>query len=235
VLGEDDYATIGTRFNMAVNYARQGRDGEAEAVYREVLEIGRQRFGEASQLSTVPMTNLHGLCRQQGRYDEAAIWSRRLLEIRRRHQGQRSESTIVWMLALASDLERAGVSSEAESLYTEALEVANLHGPPIHEANARLGLARIYLGRGETARADRYFEQVLLFNEQNESASVASAIAAYYVLADDHDMAIESLKKAVELGHARASIAANRDFAPLHGHPEFEAIIADVVSPAKAE
>ena len=33
--------------------------------------------------------------------------------------------------------------------------------------------------------------------------------------------------KAVDLGHSRVWIADDLDFAPLHGNPEFEALVAD--------
>jgi tetratricopeptide (TPR) repeat protein len=226
-LGEDDPATIGSRFNLAVWDWRHGRYDEAESMFRETLEIGGNRFGEASQLTVFSMINLAGLYELQGRYDEAESWRRRLLEIQRRSQGELSPAVARTKAGLARILRRQGRRSEAETLCMEALETAQRLEDPRTEADSHLELARLYMLQGDHDRADSHLNQFLVAHEGSGSDDGAAAVATYYVLADDHDTALRYLKEAVELGYPRAWIETNLDFAPLRGNPGFETILAE--------
>jgi non-specific serine/threonine protein kinase/serine/threonine-protein kinase len=227
VLGEEDPATLATRFNLAGLADRRGAYEEAESVYLEILELGSRKFGETSQFVVYPLVNLGSLCYSQGRDEEAAGYQRRALEGLRRSLGENSPAVIHRMNALAKTLSRKGDHAEAEALFLRALAIARDIEDPRSEAYARLGLARLYLAQGHVTRADSYFDRALEFLEASVEANDVVALAAYHVLAGNHDKALGSLKKAVDLGFPRVWINTNREFAPLHGNPEFEALVAD--------
>lgn len=227
VLGEEDPATIATRFNLARLEWERGAYDEAESVYLEILELGSRRFGEKSQFVVYSLINLGELCHSQGRYEEAVGYRRRALEGERRSSGESSPNVIHRMNSLAETLSRKGDHAEAEALFLRSLDIARDVEDSGTEAYARLGLARLYLAQGDAARAGSHFERALEFLEASDDANDAAALAAYHVLAGNHDMALRELKMAVDLGHPRAWITTDLDFAPLHGNPEFEALVAD--------
>jgi tetratricopeptide (TPR) repeat protein len=171
--------------------------------------------------------NLGALCHGQGRYEEAEGYRRRALEVARRSRGENSTWVINGMSALGETLSSKGDHVEAEALFLEALEIAQDIGDSGTEARARLGLARLYLRQGDAARADSHFKRALEFLEASDDAYDTVALALYDVLAGNHEIALRRLKKAVDLGHPRAWIATDFSLAPLHGNPEFEALVAD--------
>jgi non-specific serine/threonine protein kinase/serine/threonine-protein kinase len=235
-LGDEDPSTLGTLFNIAVNNHMRGLYDEAESSYREMLEVGRSRFGESSNLVWIPMNNLSGICRLQGRYEEAESWARRLLEIHRRWRGEQATPTVVTMMVLADALARKGDNSEAESLYLDSLEIARRRDYSNLEAGSHLGLARLYREQGDLTRAEAHFQRSVEFQERSgNSLFGARGTAAYHVVAGDFGAALRFLRRAVELGEPRASIATDPDFAPLHGDPEFEALVTEVKKRVRGE
>jgi tetratricopeptide (TPR) repeat protein len=225
VLGDEDRSTLGTKVNLAVLQGNRGRLDEAETVYRETMEIGRRVFGEASSLTWMPMNNMALICTLQGRYDDAERWWRRVLEIHRRWRAD-SDQTLFAMSALADVLVRQGHDGEAKALYDECLAAARRRESQTIEAYLLLGLARLYLAQGELAKADFQFQQSLRLDSDRPWLFMDRA--RYQVLIGDHEATILSLSKAVDLGQPRAWVAIDPDFVPLHGTPEFEAIVAEV-------
>jgi tetratricopeptide (TPR) repeat protein len=53
-------------------------------------------------------------------------------------------------------------------------------------------------------------------------------IACYWAYRGDYKRALYHLRRSVELGYASHWIQEDQSFAPLHGNPEFEAIVAEV-------
>ena len=227
VWGEEDSSTFRLRTGLALNQFMRGAYAEAESAYKEILALGSRKFGESSPFVRHSVDNLVQICHRQGRYEEAESYRRQALEYSRRSQGEDSDGATALMAGLAETLFRKGDHAEAEALFLEALETAQNREYPAAAALSNFGLARLFLTQGDAERADIHFNHALVFHEENESAFGASEVATSYALLGDHDMALRELRRAVELGHPRAWIATEVDFAALHGNPEFEAILAE--------
>jgi Tfp pilus assembly protein PilF len=216
-----------TRFNLAVLYGESGRYEEAEHEYLRTMESWERQFGSSSTLVVMGSHNLGFLYHLQGRYEEAEAYRRRALESSLRSLGANAPETVGRMHTLAATLSRKGDHAEAESLFVEALEVARRNDDAGGETRSHLGLAQLNMLRGDAARADSHFKHVLEHLDDIGEPYDHTALAAYYVFAGNHEMAMRALKKAVAAGYPRCHIASNPDFAPLRDNAEFGALVVD--------
>jgi tetratricopeptide (TPR) repeat protein len=109
--------------NLAGVVRAQGRYAEAEALYREALEIDRATIGEGHPDYAIDLNNLANVVKAQGRYAEAEGLYREALEIGRVTIGEGHPNYAIRLSNLALVVEAQGRSAEAEGLYCEALEI----------------------------------------------------------------------------------------------------------------
>jgi tetratricopeptide (TPR) repeat protein len=226
-LGEEDRSTLRTRFNLAVLYHQTGMYDKAESEFLRALEWGERRYGSSSEFVLYGSANLGVICFEQGRYEEAVRYRRKAVEGGLRSMGQNVPQVESWKRALAYALSRVGDYREAESLFREVLGASHGDGDQRREGRAHLGLAELELLRGNAVRARSHLEQALGYIEERGESEDYLGLASFYVLAGDHDPAIRALRKGVEEGLSRPRIAVRADLTPLHGDPEFEALVAD--------
>ena len=102
MLGKDHRETLATMYDLAAIYNRQGRNAEAEKLYKETLEIRRRVLGQdhPSRLGSVSM--LASVYLNQGRYAEAENLCKETLKIQRRVLRHDHPDTVGSMYHLAS-------------------------------------------------------------------------------------------------------------------------------------
>jgi tetratricopeptide (TPR) repeat protein len=155
---------IATALNEhAITLQAQGRVAEAEALYREALEIDRKTIGEAHPGYAIDLNNLAGVVQAQGRYAEAEGLYREALEIDRKTIGEAHPDYAIRLNNLAGVVEEQGRYAEAETLYREALEIGR---KTIGEAHPDYGtrlnnLAGVVKVRGRYAEAEGLYREAL--------------------------------------------------------------------------
>jgi tetratricopeptide (TPR) repeat protein len=123
MLGEEHPDTLQSMTNLGRAIRDQGRDAEAEKLYREVLETQRCMLGEEHPDTLQSMTSLGRAIREQGRYKETEELYRELVEIYRRVRGAEDHVTLAHMYNLAVAIMKQGRYNEADRLFREVLEV----------------------------------------------------------------------------------------------------------------
>src|SRR5271165_5125741 len=83
--------------NPAIVYAEQGKFGQAEPLFRQVVDIQRRGSGPEHPDTLESMSNLAGFRRDTGKYAQAEALCSETLEIRRRVLGPEDRSTLLSM------------------------------------------------------------------------------------------------------------------------------------------
>jgi tetratricopeptide (TPR) repeat protein len=108
----------------------QGKLAEAEPLFREALEGGREVLGSRHPATMTSVGNLAFLLEKQGKLAEAEPLCREALEGKREVLGPRHPDTLTSVNNLAILLMDQGKLEEAEPLHREALEGGReVHGP----------------------------------------------------------------------------------------------------------
>ncbi|KAL4811582.1 hypothetical protein BDW67DRAFT_41010 [Aspergillus spinulosporus] len=102
--------------------ASDGRYYEAEALYRELLELDQGRKGPEHPSTLTSMANLASTYRNQGRWNEAEKLQVEVMETRKAVLGAEHPSTLTSMANLASTYRNQGRWNEAEKLQVEVME-----------------------------------------------------------------------------------------------------------------
>ena len=155
---------IATALNEhAITLQAQGRVAEAEALYREALEIDRKTIGEAHPDYAIRLNNLAGVVEDQGRYAEAETLYREALEIGRKTIGEAHPDYGTRLNNLAGVVKVRGRYAEAEGLYREALEIGRKTIGEAHPDYAiRLNnLAGVVASQEQFAEAEALYWQAL--------------------------------------------------------------------------
>ena len=108
--------------SVADLFAEQGKNDEAETLYREALDGRRREFGDAHSKTISTMCNLAIVLKGQGKYDEAEKLYRKALEGKLKSVGDGHPDTLGPKNNLALLLSKQGKHDEAERLLREALE-----------------------------------------------------------------------------------------------------------------
>ncbi|WP_300055959.1 tetratricopeptide repeat protein [uncultured Roseobacter sp.] len=101
----------------------QGEFAEAEALYREALEIDRLTIGEEHPDHAIHLSNLAAVVLAQGRYEEAESLQRQALQIGRATIGEEHPTYAIHLNQLARVVRVRGRFEEAEGLLRRALEI----------------------------------------------------------------------------------------------------------------
>ncbi len=99
------------------------RPTEAEAAYREALDIGLQTLGEDHDIVTSTMNNLGLLLSNIGQYPEAQALMRRALAIDDRKLGRDNPGVAIDLMNLAQSICRSGATNEGVTLAQRAADI----------------------------------------------------------------------------------------------------------------
>ncbi|MEI4232268.1 tetratricopeptide repeat protein [Roseovarius sp. D22-M7] len=160
----DDQQLLSAALNEhAINNGKLGRSEEAEALYREALEIGRATIGERHPGYAIDLNNLAGAVQAQGRYAEAEGLYREALDITRATLGEGHPAYAIRLNNLALVAQAQGRYAEAEGLYREALKIGRATLGEGHPAYAtRLNnLAGVVKAQGRYDEAEGLYREAL--------------------------------------------------------------------------
>jgi tetratricopeptide (TPR) repeat protein len=121
-LGDDHPIVLSTRHALAYEIGRQGRWGEAEAAFHEILEARRRVLGDDHPSTLNTRHELARTVAEQGRGEQAAAAFREVLEDRRRILSEDDPSTLNTRQELARTVARQGHWALAELAFRELLE-----------------------------------------------------------------------------------------------------------------
>ncbi|KAL4985444.1 hypothetical protein BDW68DRAFT_144681 [Aspergillus falconensis] len=119
---QEQYTNLSRR--IADCLASDGRFHEAEALYKELLEISKAALGAEHPDTLASMANLASTYRNQGRWNEAEKLEVEVLEISKAVLGAEHPDTLTSMANLASTYREQGRWNEAEKLEVEVLEIS---------------------------------------------------------------------------------------------------------------
>jgi len=122
-LGEEHSDTLESLNNLALVLCRQGKDAEAEQLYRQCLEVHKRVLGDGHPETMSTLNNFALALAVQGKYAEAEPIFRECLETGKRVLGDEHRYTSTSLSNLACVLENLGKYNEAEQFHRQCLEV----------------------------------------------------------------------------------------------------------------
>ncbi|WP_454282317.1 tetratricopeptide repeat protein [Roseovarius sp. MBR-79] len=171
---------IATALNEhALTLDAQGRYAEAEALYREALEIDRATIGEGYPYDAILLNNLAGVVRAQGRLEEAESLYREALEIDRATVGEGHRDFASGLNNLAGVVRLQDRYEEAERLLRKALKIdrATLGDRHPEYAIHLNNLANVVRALGRFEQAETLYREAL----EIARATVGEAHPAYAI------------------------------------------------------
>jgi non-specific serine/threonine protein kinase/serine/threonine-protein kinase len=212
--------------------SHEGREAEAEKLYRQTLEIRRRTLGPDHPDTLASMMNLGNILNQQGQYAEAESVCRETLDIQSRVLGPEHPDTLMAMNNLATALNGTGHFAESEKLRRETLEIRRRVLGPEHPYTV-INIGALAL---ELSREQHYREAEELFREEIRTATKTKRqdligtgwydFACGATIAGRQREAFEYLRQAIDLGgQSPDDIVSDPDLKPLHGDPRFEALV----------
>jgi CHAT domain-containing protein len=147
VFGENHRAVANNLHDLALVYSSQQKFSEAEALYKQCLEIEEKLGGDSREMAT-PLNNLARLYWAQRRYDEAEPMIKRVLEIDEKAKGPNHHDIATSLSVLGAIYRSQRKYPEATLTHQRELAILEqLYGPndpvvvrPLH-ALSRLGMA----------------------------------------------------------------------------------------------
>ncbi len=244
-LGRDHPAVAESLNALASLFYRERRYAEAEPLYRRSLEIEEKTLGRDHPDVGTSLNNLAQLYKEEGKYAEAEPLLSRALEIMEKSLGPDHPNVAIALGNLANLLREQGRGAEAEPLCRRSLEIREKAFGRDHPsvAVALAGLASLYDDQGRYAEAEPLFERSVAISEGALSPDHPDLALAVYGLAcvearlGKRAKALASLRRALPAGRDApwmSAIAEDKDLVSLRGDPEFERIVAEVATRAKA-
>jgi tetratricopeptide (TPR) repeat protein len=127
---QDNYHGFLTRIGSCLQ--SDGRYGEAEVVFRNVLEMREGACGPEHPDTLTSVSQLGWVLARQGKYEEAEAMHRRALQGREKVLGPEHPDTLTSMHNLASTLKQLGNISDALSLLKKCADLRNQVLGPHH-------------------------------------------------------------------------------------------------------
>jgi len=187
-------------------------------IFRQLGNLDRSIADLERALALVPahaetMSFLGYVLREAGRIDEALVRARQAVTL----------EPAVWRFHhnLGHVLSGAGRSEEAAGAYGRGCELARSQYSCAAFAGAMLGSGRDREAREIAAQAAA----------MPDTIGGTYNLACFWAQAGDRERALDYLRRSVGDGWAIAWLAEDPDLAPLHGDPEFEAIVAKIRRP----
>ena len=170
---------------LADLYEQQLRHAEAEACYRQALEISIKAHGRMHGKTCVWLNNLASVCKLQGHYAEAERLYREALEISETVYGPESIDTAANLNNVAALYCDLGRYAEVEPLYRRAVEIfRKAKGREYTAAGIGLNnLGRLYATLGRYAEAEITYKQALAILEKADGPEGSFTAACLYNLA----------------------------------------------------
>jgi tetratricopeptide (TPR) repeat protein len=189
----------------------QGRYGEAEPLYQQVLAIMRERLGEQHPHTATILNNLAALYQAQGRYDEAEPLYQQALAIRKAQLGEQHPDTAASLNNLAGLYEAQGRYDEAEPLYQQALAIVRKRLGEQHPLTATIlsNLAALYQAQGRYDEAEPLYQQALaimrerLGEQHPDTATSLNNLAGLYRAQGRYDEAEPLYQQALAIRKAQ--------------------------------
>ncbi len=142
--------------------AARHRYGEAEKVYREVLDLTRKLLSEGHPSTALSYNNLAANLNAQGKHAEAQPLLQKALDLRKKLLGEGHPDTAASYNNLASNLDEQGKYAQAKPLYQKALELCRKlgEGHP-RMASSYNNLAMNLGAQGRHAEAQPLYQKAL--------------------------------------------------------------------------
>ena len=162
-LGAEHPSTLAVRHLLAAITGRQGRDAEAERLFRQVLADERRVLGDEARETLETRHELAVAIEYQGRHSEAEKIYRDLLDDQTEVLGPHDRDTLATLHRLAFTVGFQGRYADAETLFRQELAVRERFQDKDSAGivAARHGVAWTMAWQGRWADAERLFGQVL--------------------------------------------------------------------------
>jgi tetratricopeptide (TPR) repeat protein len=149
--------------NLACSLSQQGKNAEAEPMYRRLHEVRMRVHGAEHPDTLATANNLATSLSKQGKYVDAERIEREVHGVQKRVHGAEHPSTLNSANNLATSLSRQGKYADAERIQREVLEVQKRvlgaeHPNTLSSAN---NLAGSLAGQGKFAEAERMLHAAL--------------------------------------------------------------------------
>jgi non-specific serine/threonine protein kinase/serine/threonine-protein kinase len=237
VLGPEHRDTLHSMFRLASVLSSEGHYAEAEKLFRQTLDGQRRVLGPDHDNTLETMDGLAGTLAEEGRIGEAEALQRTALDIRRRVRGPDDAGTVGAMGRLGMTLEAEGRLPEAEKLLREALDGRRRILGPEHPftLNFMEGLATVLVKEGDYEEAEKLERETIeirsrvLGPESRETAIATYNLACLVLQRGQRQEALSLLRQAVDHGFPSRyalEIENDSDLKPLHGDPQFVALMA---------
>ena len=161
-------ATSGAAINnLAQLHGNQGRDGEAEPLFKRAIAILEKSAGLDSPEIAAALNNLAALCQRQERYADAEPLFKRALAIREKSLGRDHPDLGQSLNNLATYYEKLGRHGDSEPLFRRALAIYQKAAGPEHTAVATLlnNLGQVAKVQGRYAEAEPLIRRSLAIRE----------------------------------------------------------------------
>jgi CHAT domain-containing protein/tetratricopeptide (TPR) repeat protein len=161
--GARDPKTLASLNNLALLFKVQGRYGEAETLYGQVLQARLEVLGPRHPDTLTSVNNLAGLYLAQGRYDAAEPLYRKTLQARLEVLGPRHPDTLGSFNNLAFLYQAQGRNAESEQLNREALRASREVLGPRHQGTLTIfnNLALAIHNQGRYSEAEFLYREAL--------------------------------------------------------------------------
>jgi tetratricopeptide (TPR) repeat protein len=121
VLGREHRATLATTSKLATALDSQGKHAQAEAIFKEVIEMRARAMGPEHPETLISMHGLAVTLGAMGSHSAAEDLFQKTLEIRRRVLGQEHPNTLHTLAVLAAQYQSSGNLAAAETHAAQAL------------------------------------------------------------------------------------------------------------------
>jgi len=168
-----DSPRLGDALNTtAIMFRRAGKFAEAEAMYREALDINLAHYGERGEKTMDTKENLAVLLRDLRRFEESEALTREALAYRLETVGERDWLTLNDRAGLAALLYFTLRYDESIAAYREVVRVFHEDlGPEAFDAaNYEQGLAVALAAAGQFEEAQQWYETVLSKRQARQAA-----------------------------------------------------------------
>lgn len=154
-------------FHLAVVYATQGRNAEAEAIYWDTLERARSELSNHHHRYTEGLQHTARFYRRLGEFDQAEALYIEALDVTAAAQGSHSLMYSIHMWNLAWFYHLQGSFDQAEPRFLQALDIleASVEVKDQDYAWRLHELARYYKDQGAFERAESRYEQTMAILE----------------------------------------------------------------------
>lgn len=193
---------VGTALNnLAQLYGSQGRDGEAEPLFKRAIAILEKSAGSESPENAAALNNLAALYQRQERYAEAEPLFKRALAIREKSVGSGHPDVAQSLNNLATHYVKMGRQDAAEPLFRRALAIYEKVAGPEHPAVATVlnNLGQVAKDQQQFAKAEPLIKRSLAIREKVLGRDHPDVARSLNNLADLYDGPTDRIRDAERL------------------------------------